>query len=52
MYWGPDYVPKNIGCEFGKDQLKTLLCRLQTVKNEVDPWWPQMSLIGDTNRLV
>ena len=31
MYWAPDYGPMNIWCEFEKDQLKTLLCRMYTI---------------------
>ena len=52
MYWGPDYGTKNIGCEFGKDKLKTLLCRVHTVKKaKLASWWPQISQIGDKNGL-
>ena len=48
MYWGPDYGPMNIWCEF-EDPLKTL--QSAQSKNEIDPLGPQMSIIGDENGL-
>ena len=35
MNWGLEHGPINIWCEFEEDWLKTLFCRVHTIKNEV-----------------